>query len=74
MENLGKGDFVRLRIGIGKAPHGDTTGHVLGKIPPDQMEGLSRVLDGGIEMLEIMLKEGISKSMSLFNNKNFLEG
>jgi peptidyl-tRNA hydrolase, PTH1 family len=74
MENLGKGDFIRLRIGIGKSQHGDTTGHVLGKIPPDQMEGLSRVLDGGIEMLEVMLKEGLPKSMSLFNNKNFLEG
>lgn len=74
MENLGKGDFIRLRIGIGKSPHGDTTGHVLGKIPPDQMEGLSRVLDGGIEMLEVLLKEGLPKSMSLYNNKNFLEG
>jgi len=74
IENLGKGDFIRLRIGIGKSPHGDTTGHVLGKIPPDQMECLSRVLDGGIEMLEVMLKEGLPKSMSLFNNKNFLEG
>jgi PTH1 family peptidyl-tRNA hydrolase len=74
MENLGKGDFVRLRIGIGKSPHGDTTGHVLGKIPPDQMEVLSRVLDGGLEMLKVMLEEGLPKSMSLFNNKNFLEG
>ncbi len=61
MENLGKGDFIRLRIGIGKSLHGDTTGHVLGKIPPDQMEVLSRVLDGGIEMLELMLKEGLPK-------------
>ncbi len=74
MENLGKGDFIRLRIGIGKSPHGDTTGHVLGKIPPDQMEILSQVLDGGIKMLEVMLKEGLPKSMSLYNNKNFLEG
>lgn len=74
MENLGKGDFLRLRIGIGKSPHGDTTSHVLGKIPPDQMEVLPRVLDGGIEMLKLMLKEGLPKSMSLFNNKNFLEG
>jgi PTH1 family peptidyl-tRNA hydrolase len=74
MENLGKGDFVRLRIGIGKSLHGDTTGHVLGRIPPEQMEGLSRVLDGGIEMLEVMLKEGLPKAMSLFNNKNFMEG
>ena len=74
MENLVKGDFTRLRIGIGKSPHGDTTGHVLGKIPPDQMEVLSRILDGGIEMFEAMLKEGVPKAMSLFNNKNFLEG
>ncbi|MFZ2950581.1 MAG: aminoacyl-tRNA hydrolase [Desulfuromonadaceae bacterium] len=74
MENLGKGDFIRLRIGIGKSLHGDTTGHVLGKIPPDQIDGLPRVLDGGIEMLKAMLKEGLPKSMSLFNNKNFLEG
>jgi len=74
MESLGKGDFIRLRIGIGKSPHGDTTSHVLGKIPPDQMEGLSRVLDGGMEMFKVMLKEGLPKSMSLYNNKNFLEG
>ena len=74
IENLGKGDFIRLRIGIGKSPHGDTTSHVLGKIPPDQMEVLPRVLDGGREMLEVMLKEGLPKSMSLYNNKNYLEG
>ncbi len=74
MENLGKGDFTRLRIGIGKSLHGDTTGHVLGKIPPDQMEVLARVLDGGMEMLKIMLTEGLPKSMSLYHNKNFLEG
>jgi PTH1 family peptidyl-tRNA hydrolase len=73
MECLGA-DFTRLRMGIGKSPHGDTTGHVLGKIPPEQMEKLPQVIDGGIAMLEVMLKEGLPKSMSLFNNKNFLEG
>jgi PTH1 family peptidyl-tRNA hydrolase len=74
MDTLGKGDFIRLRIGIGKSPHGDTTGHVLGKIPPEQMENLPRILDGGREMLETMLTEGLPKAMSLFNNRNFLEG
>jgi len=39
----------------------------------DQMEGLSTVLDGAIEMLKAVLTEGLPKSMSLFNNKNFLE-
>ena len=74
MENLGKGDYIRLRIGIGKSPHGDTTSHVLGKIPPDQMEILPRIFDGGSEMLKVMLKEGLPKSMSLYHNKNYLEG
>ncbi len=74
MENLGKSDYIRLRIGIGKSLHGDTTSHVLGKIPPEQMEALSRVLDGGIEMFKVMLTEGLPKAMSLYNNKNFLEG
>lgn len=74
MEQLGRNDFIRLRIGIGKSPYGDTTGHVLGTIPPDQMEQLPRVLDGGIAMLKMMLNEGIPKAMSLNNNKNFLEG
>lgn len=74
METLGKGDFLRLRIGIGKSPHGDTTGHVLGKFPPDQLEQLPRVLDGCREMLKVMLTEGLPKAMSLYNNRNFLEG
>lgn len=74
MEQLGKGDFIRLRIGIGRPPHGDTVNYVLGNIPPDQMEVLPRVLDGGLEMLEMLLDEGLSKAMSLYNNRNFLEG
>ena len=72
MEQLGKGDFTRLRIGIGRPPHGDTVNYVLGNIPPAEMEILPRVLDGGLEMLEMMLDEGLPKAMSLYNNKNYL--
>lgn len=74
MEQLGKGDFIRLRIGIGKPLHGDTSNYVLGTIPPPEMEQLPRILDGGLDMLEMMLDEGLPKAMSLFNNRNFLEG
>ena len=72
MAQLGKGDFTRLRIGIGKSAHGDTTNHVLGTIPPNEMEVLPRILDGGLDMLEMMLDEGLPKAMSMFNNKNYL--
>jgi PTH1 family peptidyl-tRNA hydrolase len=74
MEQLGKGDFTRLRIGIGRPPNGDTTSYVLGTIPPAEMEVLPRVLDGGLDMLEMMMDEGLPKAMSMHNNKNYLEG
>jgi len=73
MEQLGKGDFIRLRIGIGKPPHGDTSNYVLGHFPPAEMENFSLVLDGALDMLEMMLDQGLPKAMSLFNNKNFTE-
>jgi PTH1 family peptidyl-tRNA hydrolase len=72
MGQLGKGDFTRLRIGIGRPPHGDTVNYVLGTIPPVEMEILPRVLDGGLDMLEMLLDEGLPKAMSMFNNKTYL--
>ena len=74
VEMLGRGDFIRLRIGIDKPLHGDTTKHVLGTIPPEQMQHLSGILDGAEEALKMMLREGMPKAMSLFNNRNYLEG
>lgn len=73
MEQLGK-EFIRLRIGIGKPLHGDTSNYVLANIPPAEMEILPRIMDGGLDMLETMLDHGLPKAMSLFNNKNYLEG
>lgn len=74
MELLGRGDFIRLRIGIGRPLHGDASGYVLGNIPPDQMEQMPHILDGGRDILEMLFKDGLPKAMSLNNNRNFLEG
>lgn len=74
MELLGKGDFIRLRIGVGRPIHGDTVNHVLGIIQPEQMEHLSDVMDGALTMVKSFLEYGLPKTMSLYNNKNFLEG
>jgi len=74
MEQLGKADFIRLRIGVGRAVHGDTVNYVLGTIPPDQMERVADVLGGGVTMLKSFFEHGLPKTMSLYNNRNFLEG
>lgn len=74
MELLGRGDFTRLRLGIGRPLHGDVTNYVLGNFTPSEMEIFARVLDGALEMMETALDEGVPKAMSLYNNKNYLEG
>lgn len=74
VEQLGKGDFLRLRLGVGRPLHGDVTNHVLGTFTPQEMETFARVLDGALEMLESALDDGVPKAMSLYNNKNYLEG
>ncbi|NJD37659.1 MAG: aminoacyl-tRNA hydrolase [Geobacter sp.] len=74
MEQLGRGDFTRLRLGIGRPLHGDVTNYVLGTFTPPEMDIFARVLDGALEMLETALDEGVPKAMSLYNNKNYLEG
>jgi PTH1 family peptidyl-tRNA hydrolase len=38
------------------------------------MEVFARVLDGALDLLETALDEGVPKAMSLYNNKNYLEG
>jgi len=74
MEQLGRGDFLRLRLGIGRPLHGEVTNHVLAAFNPPEMEGFAKVLDGALEMLEMALDEGVPKAMSLYNNRNYLEG
>ena len=74
MEQLGKGDFLRLRLGIGRPVHGEVTDYVLGNFTPTEMDVFARVLDGALDMLELALDEGVPKAMSLFNNKTYLEG
>jgi PTH1 family peptidyl-tRNA hydrolase len=74
MEQLGRGDFLRLRLGIGRPVHGEVTDYVLGNFSPPDMEIVARVLDGALDMLELALDEGVPKAMSLFNSKDYTEG
>ncbi|MDY0300462.1 MAG: aminoacyl-tRNA hydrolase [Trichlorobacter sp.] len=73
-EMLGRNDFLRLRLGIGRPLHGDVSSYVLGNFTPPEMEVFARVLDGALDLLETALDEGVPKAMSLYNNKNYLEG
>lgn len=71
--HLSSQDFPRLRIGIGKpALAGNdkkTIGHVLGKFSPEESKLISQVLEIVVEAVELSLREGVEKTMSLYNGR-----
>jgi len=71
MDAFGGGDFVRLRIGIGRSEAGDgVTDHVLGRFPKDNAEMLTRIISGVRDAVVTVLCKGTKAGMNLFNGKN----
>jgi PTH1 family peptidyl-tRNA hydrolase len=73
-QELGGGGFVRVRIGIGRPVHGDAADYVLQNFSREEMTGLASLLDGVLGLLESLLASGLPKTMSLYNNRDFLAG
>lgn len=69
---LGGGEFARLRVGVGRPVHGDPADYVLSPFRKDEIDSLPRLLDSLVELLELVIAEGLPKAMSLFNNKDLL--
>ena len=70
--HLGTQDFPRLRIGIGSAKlsEKDAVSHVLGSFAPSEKSAIEEVLDLTVNAIELSLKQGVEKAMSLYNNRN----
>ncbi len=75
--HLGTQEFPRLRVGIGKATEldasKDTISHVLGRFAPQEQRLLPEVLDLAADAVELALRQGIEKSMSLYNGRTVSE-
>lgn len=74
--HLGTQNFPRLRIGIGKPPkqingngEANTVSYVLGKFSQQETQIMSEVLQLVVEAVELSLKQGVEKAMSLYNNR-----
>ena len=71
MDAFGGGDFMRLRIGVGRSEAGsDVTGHVLGKFNTDQSQLLSRIITSARDAVVTVLGHGAKVGMNLFNGKD----
>lgn len=72
MQELGGGQFARIRVGVGRPLHGEAADYVLSPFTRDEQVILPRIVDGAVDILELLLAEGLPKAMSLSNNKDFL--
>ena len=73
ISHLNSQDFPRLRLGIGRSKGGgETVSHVLGKFSPEDGTIVQKSLDLAIESLELGLKSGIEKAMSLYNGRTVI--
>ena len=71
MDAFGGGDFVRLRIGIGRSgTDNSVTDHVLGKFPAENEDVLSRIISGARDAVFTILCQGTKAGMNLFNGKD----
>lgn len=73
--HLGTQNFPRLRIGIGSpkdqvaSSNGEVVSHVLGRFSVAETRMMVEVLQMVTDAIELSLKQGIPKAMSLYNNR-----
>ena len=66
--SLGKNDFARLRLGVGRPePNRDVSGFVLGKFAEAETELLGRLLETAADQLACWVRQGIGPAMNNYN-------
>lgn len=68
--NLGKEEFTRVRIGIGRPlPNWTVVDHVLAKFPDEDQAAIDQLAEELIPVIECIVKQGIDKAMNGYNKK-----
>lgn len=72
ISHLGSQNFPRLRIGIGSPQQkgGEVVSHVLGRFSSAESQAMAEVLHLVVDAVELSLKQGIPKAMSLYNHRS----
>ena len=62
---LGRSDFPRLRVGIGKA--GEAVGHVLGRFAAAEEPALAEILETAAAAAVMACRDGLDRAMNRYN-------
>jgi peptidyl-tRNA hydrolase, PTH1 family len=70
IDSLGDGDFVRVRIGIGKPPAGrETIGYVLQPLKAEEMKMFDSAIERAGDAAEEIVDSGVQRAMNKFNQR-----
>jgi PTH1 family peptidyl-tRNA hydrolase len=67
IENLGTGDFVRVKMGIGRSGEQPPELYVLQPFTPEESPHLKAIIRRGCEAVEAIIGEGVESAMNRFN-------
>jgi PTH1 family peptidyl-tRNA hydrolase len=76
MERLGNGDFIRVRVGIGRPgeesrAREEVIGHVLGPLEPQEQAVMEKVTAAVQEAVATILGEGLAAAMNRYNGMDY---
>jgi PTH1 family peptidyl-tRNA hydrolase len=72
---LGTADYLRVKVGIGRPRAGEeATGHVLGKVAPDERALLEEACERAAEAVETIVSDGVTTAMNRFNSAPKTDG
>ena len=67
--HLGTGDFLRVRLGIGRPPgHRVGADHVLGRVPRGEREDLAVTVGRAADAVETIITAGLGAAQNRYNN------
>jgi peptidyl-tRNA hydrolase, PTH1 family len=70
IELLGTGDFVRIRIGVGRPPQGlDAVGYVLQPMTREELAACAPIIDKAVQGVEAIVALGVERAMNQFNQR-----
>lgn len=67
MQLLGNGDFLRIRLGVGRPVHGEVADHVLSDFMPDERPVVDELLERAVAAIRCVTRDGVVTAMNKFN-------
>jgi PTH1 family peptidyl-tRNA hydrolase len=70
VSHMGSGDFIRVRIGIGRPPgRMNPSDYVLGSFNKNEREEIEFSIDNAADAVDYIIANGVEKAMNEFNRK-----